>query len=236
MDLIIVRDDAPRLTFGGADTVLAEGVFAVIEVKSNLTREKLIEAINTLRRVRDLELRSTMAISSGPVLNRPLRCIFSYESATFETLTSEISKPENADVADLICILDKGVIISRGVLVGWNNENPFVIIKGNAASIAFLYQHLVGYSANFIGRVIDLDPYFEPFNGWIDPELWNAYQRTIQFCLAKTRAEFHPPHMSVQSGSLFFAPMSHPLRWQARAGGMRIGQDGRSTILKGHRQ
>jgi hypothetical protein len=71
----------------------------------------------------------------------------------------------------LICVLDKGVIVSRGLLVGWNNENPFAIIKGNAASIAFLYQHLVGYSVSFMGRVIDLDPYFEPFNGWIDPEL-----------------------------------------------------------------
>jgi len=171
LDLIIIRDDAPILTFGGADTILAEGVFAVIEVKSNLTREKLIEAINTLRKVRDLELRSNTCIHSGPMLNRPLRCIFSYESATWNTLTSEINKPENAGIADLICVLDKGVIVSRGLLVGWNNESPFIIIKGNAASIAFLYQHLVGYSTNFMGRTIDLDTYFEPFNGWIEPEL-----------------------------------------------------------------
>jgi hypothetical protein len=66
LDLIIIRDDAPILTFGGADTILAEGVFAVIEVKSNLTKVKLIEAINTLRRVRDLELRSHISIQSGP--------------------------------------------------------------------------------------------------------------------------------------------------------------------------
>lgn len=170
LDLIIIRDDAPILTLGGADTVLAEGVFAVIEVKSNLTREKLIEANNSLRRVQGLELRSNVAIHSGPMLNRPLRCIFSYESATWDTLTSEIIKPENAGIADLICVLDKGVIVSRGLLVSWNNANPFAIVKGNAASIAFLYQHLVGYSANFMARVIDLDPYFEPFNGWIDPE------------------------------------------------------------------
>jgi len=168
LDLIIIRDDAPILTFGGADTILGEGVFAVIEVKSNLTRDKLSEAINTLRRVRDLRIKSIIPIHSGPMLDRPLRCIFSYESAAWDTLTSEINKPENAGIADLICVLDKGVILSRGLLISWNNANPFVIINGNAASIAFLYQHLVGYSANFMGRVIDLDPYFEPFNGWID--------------------------------------------------------------------
>lgn len=48
----MIKDDAPILPFGGAETILEEGVFAVIRVKSSLKREKLIEAINTLRRVR----------------------------------------------------------------------------------------------------------------------------------------------------------------------------------------
>jgi len=38
LDVVILRDDTPSLTFGEADAFLAEGVFAVIEVKSNLTK------------------------------------------------------------------------------------------------------------------------------------------------------------------------------------------------------
>ncbi|MHA1344044.1 MAG: DUF6602 domain-containing protein [Promethearchaeota archaeon] len=37
------------------ETFLAEGVFAVIEVKSNLDRNKLIEAGNCLEKVKDLK-------------------------------------------------------------------------------------------------------------------------------------------------------------------------------------
>lgn len=55
LELIIIRDDAPILTYeGGANTILAEGVLGVIEVKSNLSREKLIEALVTLKKVKDL--------------------------------------------------------------------------------------------------------------------------------------------------------------------------------------
>ena len=41
LDIIIVREDAPKLYFGSRNAYLGEGVFAVIEVKSNLTRKIL---------------------------------------------------------------------------------------------------------------------------------------------------------------------------------------------------
>lgn len=176
LDIVLIRDDVPILSFGGADTILAEGAFAVIEVKSNLTREKLIEAIETLRKVKDLKLGRVVSASlgAGPTLDRPLRCIFSYESATWDTITSEINKPENVGIADLICVLDKGVVISRGLL-NWDNDNPFFIINGSAAAIAFLYLHLASYSANFIGKVIDLIPYFQPLNEWKESTCHGSY-------------------------------------------------------------
>jgi hypothetical protein len=71
LDLIIIRDDAPCLDYGGSNTYLAEGVFAVIEIKSNLDKAKLIEAKNTLEKVSKLDVNKP-SITSGPSLGRPL--------------------------------------------------------------------------------------------------------------------------------------------------------------------
>ena len=169
LDVVILRDDTPSLTFGEADAFLAEGVFAVIEVKSNLTKTELQEALTTLKRVKSLKLLGGGAmITAGSVLNRPLRCIFAYEGATFQTLVQELSRHENKDVADLICILERGAIISQGLLLKWEDNTPFYVCNGKAASLAWLYFHLVSYSTSFLGRALTISHYFEPLNGWTD--------------------------------------------------------------------
>jgi len=169
LDLVILRDDTPSLTFGEADAFLAEGVFGVIEVKSNLTKAKLQEALTTLRRVKSSKLLGGGAmITAGSVLNRPLRCIFVYEGATWQTLLQELSKPENYDVADLICILKQGAIISQGLLLKWEGNIPFYICDGKTASLAWIYFYLVSYSTSFLGRSLSIKHYFEPLNGWRD--------------------------------------------------------------------
>lgn len=169
LDVVILRDDTPSLTFGEADTFLAEGVFGVIEVKSNLTKTKLQEALTTLKRVKSLKHSGDGAmITAGPILNRPLRCVFAYEGATWETLLQELSQSKNDDIADLICILERGAIISRGLLLKWENIAPFYVCNGKAASLAWLYFHLVSYSTSFLGRALTISHYFEPLNGWAD--------------------------------------------------------------------
>ena len=167
LDVVILRDDTPSLTFGEADTFLAEGVFGVIEVKSNLTTTKLQEALITLNRVKALNLLGggTM-ITAGRVLDRPLRCVFAYEGATWRILLQELVKPENAAVADLICILSSGTLISRGLILKWEGDAPFYVCGGKAASLAWLYFHLVSYSTSFMGRALSIVQYFEPLNGW----------------------------------------------------------------------
>jgi hypothetical protein len=169
LDVVILREDTPSLTFGEADAFLAEGVFGVIEVKSNLTTTKLEEALTTLKRVKALSLSGGGAIiTAGPVLNRPLRCVFAYEGATWGTLLQELAKPENATVLDLICILNSGALISCGLLLNWEGDAPFYICEGKAASLAWLYFHLVSYSTSFMGRTLSIVQYFEPLNGWGD--------------------------------------------------------------------
>ncbi len=101
LDTIIVREDAPKLSFGKRDAFLAEGVFAVIEIKSNLTRQKLNQAGNQLAKVRNLELMVGAIISSGPVINRPLNIVISYYGASWNTLIDEIKNQNWFDLFDL---------------------------------------------------------------------------------------------------------------------------------------
>lgn len=166
LDTIIIREDAPKLAFGNNDTYLAEGVLAVIEIKSNLTRQKLNEAGNQLEKVKSLKIGGGALISSGPVINRPLRIVFSYKSANWDTLLDEIQKQNWQDLFDLICVLDKGVTIKKGLLINSNGEHPLFLMKGKAASLGILYLYLISYSCSFLGRSLNINNYFEPFNGW----------------------------------------------------------------------
>lgn len=166
LDIVILRDDAPSLNIGSDDIYLAEGVFAVIEIKSNLDRAKLIEAGNGLAKVNKLKVNMGVAICTDTVLNRPLRVIFAYEGATWETLIDEINKQGWYELFDLICILNRGVLIKRGRLLKWEGNSEFMAINGKSASLGFLYFYMVSYSSNFLGRSLVLNPYFEPLNFW----------------------------------------------------------------------
>ena len=162
LEIIILRDDAVSLTFGEADTFLAEGVFAAIEVKSNLTRDKMREALDTLRRVKCLAPAGRTSIKSGHVLDRALRCVFAYEGASWDTLLQEDAN----GVADLICILNRGILIARDLLLKWEGDSPFLRMDGKAAALGYLYYHLITYSTSFMGRTFSLAPYFQPFSAW----------------------------------------------------------------------
>ncbi len=166
LDVVIIRDDAPAITYGEIETYLAEGVFSVIEVKSNLTSAELGKAARTLSRVKDLTINGGAVIASGPVLNRPLRIVFAYEGATWDTIKNEINTSGWADVFDLIVILNRGILIKKGLLLNWENDDVFALANGKPAALGFLYYYLVQYSSTFVGRSLNIGGYFEPINRW----------------------------------------------------------------------
>jgi len=168
LDIIILRDDAPSLHVGSDDIYLAEGAFGVIEVKSNLTREKFIEAGEALIKVANLKNNVGVTISSGPMLDRPLRVVFAYEGATWETIIDEINKKNWTENFDLICVLNRGVLLKRGRILNWSTDQEFMVVNSKSASLGYLYLYLVSYGTSFLGRGMILNPYFEPFNNWID--------------------------------------------------------------------
>jgi len=168
LDIVVLRDDAPCLHIGSDNIYLAEGIFGVIEVKSNLTKEKLMEAGETLSKVENLKINVGATISSDPILNRPLRVVFAYEGASWNLITDTIYKENWVETFDLICILNHGALLKKGRILNWQADQEFITVNSKSASLGYLYLYLVSYGTSFLGRRMILTPYFEPFNNWID--------------------------------------------------------------------
>jgi hypothetical protein len=168
LDSIIIRDDCPALDFEGKNVYLSEGVFAVIEIKSNLDSTQLKRSGKTLERVKNIETKGGAAITTEPYLNRPLRLVFSYKGAEWDTLHSVIDQNNWTDLFDMICILGKGVIIRKGELFKWDSDDDLYLLKSKTAPLAFLYYYLVSYGSSFVARSINITSYFEPLNSWKD--------------------------------------------------------------------
>lgn len=173
LDLLIIRDDAPCIDYGGSNSYLAEGVFAVIEIKSHLDKVKLIEAKNTLGKVSILSVNQSSIIMGGNHIGRPLRIVFAYSGSGLDTLSENLTDENAFDVFDLICVLDKGVIISKGRLLHvfdkQNNNQPIeqnFIINGDASALGFLYYYLVQYGTSFSVGSISIENYFQPLDKW----------------------------------------------------------------------
>lgn len=159
IDIIILREDAPALDFGQSNSFLAEGVYAVIEVKSNLTKTKLKEAGESLKKVQELNINST---------SKPLKILFAYIGNNLEIIEKNMFELQYDDNFDLICILNKGIILKKGLIINWQNDSKFCIIKSKATALSFLYALLVNQSYNYLRNPINLQPYFEPIPKWSD--------------------------------------------------------------------
>jgi len=166
-ELIIIKNDCPSLEFGLVNTYLVEGVLGVIEVKSNLTRQKLVESGNSLQQVRNLFI-STIGGFSPKVMRRPLRIVFAYKGATWDTICETIEENNLDETFDLICILERGAAIRNGLLFKNENGKPsdFITFDGKAAALGFLYYILVEYGLRLLTSIINLQSYFMPFDGW----------------------------------------------------------------------
>jgi hypothetical protein len=172
LDTVIIRDDAPSLDFGGKNTYLAEGVFAVIEVKSNLTTEKIKEAAKTLENVNKLTIPSPSIKMGTHNLCRPLRIVFAYEGAKWETIGKALDDNNIADLFDLICILDRGVLVRNGRLLFPFDKTTGVkiykdfLFETKASALGFFYYYLVQYGIGFTNGSLNLANYFHPLEQW----------------------------------------------------------------------
>lgn len=167
-DVVIIRDDCPSLHIGTENTYFAEGVFAVIEVKSNLDTKKFQETALSLKKVHNLSIEPPKF--GNPKLHRPLKIVFSYKGAKFKTLFDYANSNKlDMNAFDIICILDRGILFRNGLLFGKKeekNSTEFLSLTGSAGALAFLYLHLVQFGTAFTMRSLSFSDYFEPLDNW----------------------------------------------------------------------
>jgi hypothetical protein len=169
-DIIVIRDDCPCLHVGSEEIYLAEGVFAAIEVKSNLTTDKFREAASSLQKVQSLSIQPPPPLFCEKI-HRPLKIVFSFKGAKFETLF-ECAKAEaiNMEAFDIICILERGLLFRNGLVFGDQPGAPkssdFLVLYGSAGALGYLYLHMVKFGLGFISGLYDISKYFEPLGNW----------------------------------------------------------------------
>ena len=165
-DIVILRDDAPILTFGTAEVYLVEGVLGVVETKSTLTPNVLQEAMERLQRVKNLiPSEKGVMMTSGPVLRRPLVLLFAYEGSNLATL-ARILEQSNDSCIDMVSVLTRGALVRSGLLLNWEGGQQWAEFEGRAGALAMFYLHLVTYGTSLMARSLHLAPYMEPLNGW----------------------------------------------------------------------
>jgi hypothetical protein len=179
IDVVLSRSDVPRLPIGdpnGISAFIAEGVYAAIEVKSNLSTEEFEGSLGKLRRVASLKVLPSVVLSAGPPpLDRPIRAVFGFEGATFATLAHVLEAPGNLGIADLICVLNRGTWVRMGLakLTGFliapdATDDLYAPFDGKALGLAMFYYCLTLGATAFVGRNLPLGSYFNPLTSWKD--------------------------------------------------------------------
>ena len=94
--------------------------------------------------------------------------VFAYEGASREVVMDEMTTSNGLDIADLVCILGRGVLVSRGLLLQSESDSPLMWINGGTAALGILYYYLASYASGIIARSLDVGAYMRPFDAWSD--------------------------------------------------------------------
>lgn len=130
VDVIVYRDDLPKLRVADRDVFLCEGVYCTVEVKSSLDKERLFEAMDGVRKVKALERLGASGMFVGVVPSKKIRSyIFAYSSIGMNALRNHIGKyikergiKFSDDGFDMLCVLRKGVIVKNDDFFFKRNE------------------------------------------------------------------------------------------------------------------
>lgn len=150
IDVLIYKNDYPKISFGDTGAYLIEGIVATIEVKSCLDEAAVIQAVKTARALKKMKLTTT----GGK--KRYLYCsLIGYTSNTddMKTVASRLSKAEEELENDSITghnekfnngydapSIDCVVALGKGVVHAYNSRLGFVPPVGTT-SYRWLYAN-----------------------------------------------------------------------------------------------
>lgn len=114
-DIIIYDECMPIFDYSSTKHFLSEGVFAHIEVKSNLTSVELTTALDVTKSIKTLKREINFSTSVGDI-KKASSFIFAYEGTKKELFKNKVleyyaTRNSMDDCVNAICVLDKYVMI-----------------------------------------------------------------------------------------------------------------------------
>lgn len=189
-DIVIFDAQKCPTLYGSDDTQVfpVEGVYAVIEVKSNLDSLELNDCIEKILSVKNLpkialfpeqgDIRTTISLFGNTYTHFPvIGYVFSFDSIELENLCNQLrnqitTRNLNIDKRiDAICILNRGVIFStRGRIILPLPENTSFISYSNTENSLLLFYLLLTtiitqahtLPINLVRYAITFSPSFTP--------------------------------------------------------------------------
>jgi len=166
LDTIILRDDTPCLYFGGKNTYISGGVSAVLEIKSFLNKRKLKEADETFTHVTKLKMPNVQMVMG--CLNGPFqiyRIVVAYESNSLTSISKNLYSCPNIDI---ICVIDKGVLVTKDIKENWfedidilkEEEGGNFSLNSRAASLGLLFLLLNDLATVTMSGSSSMENYF----------------------------------------------------------------------------
>ncbi|MDP9162058.1 MAG: hypothetical protein M3O09_17765 [Acidobacteriota bacterium] len=182
-DCIIVDGRLPLIDVGSdtAALVLAESVVATIEVRSNLTKDELVDSLESCAITKRLVRKGEMEYRKGPALIKTpkpmpiLTYMFSYSGLTIQTAAEHVrafavEKKDGAGVPEAICVLTRGILLRSPLMPTVEGQN---VTLPSASGEIKLSKHLYTKDAlfTFYRRLVadvmplrisnfDIEPYY----------------------------------------------------------------------------
>lgn len=173
IDIIVYNhfDSAPIEVGSNTSILPIESVYGTIEVKSKLSKEKLIEGLENIKSVKQLWRFSAVITKINPMMEapvireQPFGIIFAYEVSgnSLESLAKNVfewqreAKDNNENTPEVVAILDKGLIIPISFTFtphkpsgygSFTNMRTTIILTPNIIeykenTLFYLYCHLI---------------------------------------------------------------------------------------------
>lgn len=178
IDIVLYNDSAPRFGSNLKSYFYAEGVVASIEVKSKLTRSKLISAIDSLEAVKLCKIKHSTSFTIGTPSENIMTGIFVFElGKDFASISNVIKALKRRETngkkpVDFVCINQKAYIVyNKGE---WHTRNDkgekiptpagYVGVDLSEECVFRMVLALSSEAKKNIATAVDFQPYF--LEGW----------------------------------------------------------------------
>jgi len=172
-DIILYRDDIPKLHVAESDVFLVEGVYATIQVKSTLNKKTFYKAMDSIRSVKELQRIAPKGVIAVAPFSPRISChIFAYTGSPLHTILGYLDQYKEKHPSfdgvhsgfDSLCILDQGCIPSTlETHAGGKEVRGYTFGLGVTHGLLVFFFKVLQDAPAFGAMYYDLSPYWEEF-------------------------------------------------------------------------